>query len=103
MRFRHQMQTDRLLWLAFSIIAFVLLGFVHPWTEAIEHKAGPSSFWGVLMSPPVAWEWWRVPLAAAGYTFALCIPSAALGWVIQAVVVWVRSARLPEKGPQKPN
>ena len=48
------MRTDRRLWLLFSTaVAFVPLGFVHPMSEAVEYKSGPSNFWGSLFDPHV--------------------------------------------------
>ena len=49
------MRTDRWLWLLFSVVAFVLLGFVHPMSEAVEYQVGSEQLLGkVVRSPRLA-------------------------------------------------
>ena len=103
MNVRRKMRIDRRLWLAFGVVAFVLLGFVHLHNEGVENKAGPSSFWGIVINAPSAWEWWRVPLVIGACAVVLAVPAAAFGWVAQAVVVAIRTAKSSANRPPEPN
>jgi len=92
MNLRRPMRTDRRLWLACAVVGFVLLGFVHFHSEGVEAKTGPSHFWGMVVFLPSATEWQFALAAIGAYAAVLAIPSAAFGWVAQAVIVAVRGA-----------
>ena len=89
MNLHRKMHTDRRLWLLFGVVAFVLLGFVHPQNEAVEYKVGPSNFWGVLFDPHI-WRSRETLVVLPAYTTLLAVPAAVLGWVAQAIVVAIR-------------
>lgn len=97
MNLRREMRTDRRLWLWMSLVAFVLLGSVSPWTESIEYKIGRGDFWGMLFQGPRGWEIWRFPLILACYAAILVIPSIILGWVAQGILVSFRLLKNTEK------
>ena len=90
---RYQIQTDRRLWLAFGAVTFTLLGFVRLWPEGVDNKVGPGYFWGFLVSPPPALEWWRYLGTVLFGTAVLAVPAAALGWTAQAITMAIRSAK----------
>jgi hypothetical protein len=86
------MQTDRRLWLIFSTLTFVLLGFVSMHSEGVEDKIGPTSFWGSVTRPPIGWGW-QMPLMIGFYALITAVPAATFGWVAQAVFVALKTAR----------
>jgi hypothetical protein len=97
MNLRQKAQTDHRLWLVFSALAFVLLGFVSMHTPAVEGKVGPSYFWGVLVTALSVWKWEGLFIVAI-FAVVVAIPAAVFGWVAQAVVVSIRT-----KAAERPN
>lgn len=96
MNLHRAMCTDRRLWFAFAVIAFILLGFVHLHTENVEHKIGPTSFWKIVVLTPTCSTFEEFGFALslmAVYGSLTAIPAMVFGWVAQAIVVTVRSGR----------
>jgi hypothetical protein len=79
--------TCRRLWAAFSVAAFVLLGFVDIWGTTKTHGA----YWSYLANDLADWQWWEVPFVFIQFTLLIAIPAIVIGWVIQALVMTIRS------------
>lgn len=92
MKTRRELRTDRRLWAVFGTVAFVLLGFVHLFNDAVEQKVGPSHLWGVWQTTLDRWSHADAPAGAVAYTLLVAAAAALLGWVAQAVVVVARDA-----------
>ncbi len=86
-----RMKTDNRLWLVFSVLAFVLIGFLSPWTERIEVKNGPGSLWGMLFTGPRGWKVLEFAPIIIVYAGILVLPAMAFGWVAQAIVVVLKA------------
>ena len=91
MKLQRPLRTDRRLWLVFGIVSFVLLGFVSPWTAAIEYKVGPGDFWGMIAAGRSLWERWEFIGILGVYASVLAVTAAIVGWVTQAIVVAIRT------------
>jgi hypothetical protein len=83
-----QYRTDRLLWAIFTAGVFVALGFVNP-LAGVGKFGGDHDWWdqfGILVRgdyPDVIGDSLRVGTCG----LVLAVPSAVLGWVLQALVV----------------
>ena len=93
MNMRDSIQTDRRLWLALGVVAFAILGFVRLWPAGVDNKVGPGYFWGFLVSPPTALEWWRYLGTILVWAAVIAVPAAGLGWTAQAITMAIRSAK----------
>jgi hypothetical protein len=99
MKFQRPIPTSRRLWAAFSVAAFVLLGFVDIWGTTKTHGA----YWPYLAHDLTRWEWWRVPLVFGYLTMLIAVPAIVIGWVLQAVVVTARSEMVHRSPKQSPD
>jgi hypothetical protein len=91
MDFRRPMRTDVTLWFAATAVAFVALGFAHLLPPGVEGKTGPSHFWGMLVFLPTVGAPAEVFAILLFWAVVLTVAAAVAGWVIQAVIVAVRS------------
>ncbi len=92
MNLRRELATDRRSWLLFSVLAFVLFGFIHPFNEGVESKIGPSHFWGVLEDGVRHWDRIDSLPRVVVYALIVAVPAVTVGWLSQAVLVVVRDA-----------
>ena len=91
------MNTDYRLWLIFTSVIFILLGFVRLHYEGVEYKIGPTSFWRVVYYSS-QYPNYGIALAVMALVGGfIAIPAVVLGWVGQAIVVALRRIRHPEK------
>jgi hypothetical protein len=97
-----RLRTDHRLWAVAALDLFVALGFVDPLTGATWK--GEHSFW-YLVGTVVRGEWASglsgALLSLLFYAGLLCVPSVLLGWVVQAVVVLVRTTARGAAAPEE--
>jgi hypothetical protein len=90
-----QRRTDRRLWLLVSVCLFIALGFVNPLAGATTKS--DHSLWakiGDMANGNLVVIRDMLP-GVVCYTFINAIAAALLGWVVQALVVVLRSSWCP--------
>lgn len=82
-----KVQTDRRLWIAFAVAFFVVGGFV----MEVPIGKGSANLWYTAWGL-ASGGWHPIAIVYVFWSVVLAVPCIGLGWIAQAIYVWVRSA-----------